>query len=65
MTGHSNGTISLFRLNDSSSLNSHNGIYYIMWWPCYVVMVTDSEKLEDRVTSVQSCHAYSLFATTQ
>lgn len=48
MTGHSNGTISLFRLNDSSSLNSHN----------------DSEKLEDRVTSVQSCHAYSLFATT-
>ena len=26
MTGHSNGTVSFFRLNDSSSLNNPHGI---------------------------------------
>ena len=29
MTGHSNGTVSLYKLNDSSSMHNPNGMYDI------------------------------------
>lgn len=68
MTGHTNGTISLYTLHNTSSLNNHEGKL-----PCeytsggHFVLLLDSEEQSDgsSVTSVQSSHSYSLYATTQ